>query len=93
MILMSEIQDNPFSAFINVIREDTFERAVAPWCFGIIRSLSPTTVEIGGQLVKSGVSINARLTEQPGIIGMGNKVVMLQSADGNEYVILCKVVG
>lgn len=122
---MSEVQDNPFSTMLNTFRADIEGHSVAPWCFGIVRSLSPLAVEIGGQTVSSGVSINALLlgrscsvslsglsgslsgspedmtvgsgtlsgfAQLGACVAPGDRVVLLQSGDGQEYVILCKVV-
>ncbi|HHY52079.1 MAG TPA: DUF2577 family protein [Clostridiales bacterium] len=118
---MIDSQDNPYSGMLNLIREDSGERYVAPWCFGIIRSLSPPAVEINGQVVSYGVFINSGLLPRTasfanllgnlegtpedmsilagsltgtlsGPVAIGDRVVLLQSQDGQEYVVLCKVV-
>jgi len=92
---VSELQDNPYSALLGTLRRDSADRSVAPWRFGILRSLSPPAVDIGGQTVTAGVSINPMLrgAADPGDRAVpGDRVVLLQSSDGQEYVILCKAV-
>lgn len=122
---MSDIQDNPYSSILGTIRGDTAGRCIPAWCFGILKSIYPLIVEIGGQSVSAGVHINYLLLGRNcsvsltglsgclqgspedmavdsgtlsgsaslgGIISPGDRVVLLQSGDGQEYVILCKVV-
>lgn len=85
------MQDNPYSSILNLFREDNDDRSVAAWRTGIIRGLSPLSVELSGNTL-SGSELQYNPQILNGELYAGDTVILLQSGDGQQYIILCKVV-
>ncbi len=49
--MSDHVQDNPYSAMLNVIRSDADERSSPAWCLGVVTSVAPLTVQTGGILL------------------------------------------
>lgn len=88
---MADMQDNPYSSILNLFRKDNAGRSVASWRTGVIRSLSPLSVELSGNTL-SGSELQYNPQILSGGLYVGDTVVLLQSGDGQQYIILCKVV-
>lgn len=90
------MQDNPYSAILNITRRDQRERAVAAWVLGRVISRSPAVVRLGeARLSGADLLVNPlllRSDRESELMEPGDQVVMLQSGDGQQYVVLCKVV-
>lgn len=90
------MQDNPYSSIINLWRKDGGERAVSPWRLGRVVSRSPVAVRIGKETLSGAeLLVNPRLLRserEDDLIYPNDRVVLLQSGDGQQFVVLCKVV-
>ncbi|WRS27211.1 DUF2577 family protein [Oscillospiraceae bacterium MB08-C2-2] len=118
---MYDIQDNPYSTLLGVIRTDSDERKTSSWRLGVIASISPLLVRLGGHLLSGadlrinpsllggsraisisnasstlgGESVSGELAgtaHWSGMLEPGDQVILLPSDDGQQFIILCKVV-
>lgn len=84
------MQDNPYSAMINMFRSDAQSRAPNIWYRGTVQSVSPLAVEVCGKPIdKSQLSINAQLIPA---LTVRDQVILLAEDEGQSFIILCKVV-
>lgn len=82
---MSEIQDNPYSAIINVFRGDTEQRQFNRWITATVTSVSPLKVSFFGQtLYGRDILVNSQLLA-------GAQKGTAQNADGSFEVTLDSV--
>lgn len=128
------MEDNPYSAFLGVIRKDSDDRSVPVWCLGVVVSTAPLAVRTGTlTLTGDALLVNYQLRENiekaalmnvsgevdasshceqggslskltvtggtlkaqavfGGVLAVGDQVAMLRSEDGQQYLVLCKVV-
>lgn len=86
--------ENPYKEILALIRRDSEQRTGSCWAKGIVRSVSPLTVEYAGYVLDRELLMDARLTEEIrlGRLTAGNEVAMLKDPDGGEFIVLCKVV-
>lgn len=130
---VAEIQENPYSALLKVLRDDADSRRIWPWRFGEVVSVEPLVIETGQNLLSGReLWVNYQLRENQeevtlsetqgslngsvdcevggigtmsvasglihaqgtfhGVLVPGDRVVLLQNEDAQEFVVLCKVV-
>ncbi len=91
------MDENPYWTILSSLRKEIAERNAPAWRMGIVKSTSPVSVECGGLLLSGKeLMLNPRLLprEKPDgtELKAGDRVAMLTSGDGSEFVIICKVV-
>ncbi len=84
------MEDNPYSFFINNIRQDMDNRLPAAFRLGSVSVTNPLQIEIAGTVQdKSALLKNSML----GSLYPGEQVLLLPIEDEQRYIIICKVVG
>ena len=91
------MDENPYWTILSSLRKEIAERNTPAWRMGLVKSTSPLSVECGGLLLSGKeLLLDPRLLpkEKPDgtELKTGERVAMLVSPDGSEFVIICKVV-
>ncbi len=86
---MSCNEDNPFYSLVEIMRRAKGQSA-SPFLIGKVTATAPLTVQAGGiPITRKNMKINSQVLNG---LERENEVVLLESADGQQYILLCKVV-
>ena len=86
---MSSKEDNPFYSMVEIMRRAKGQSA-SPFLIGEVTATAPLTVQVGDiPVTRKSMKINSQVLNG---LERGNEVVLLESADGQQYILLCKVV-
>lgn len=90
------MEDNPYSLFIDSIRQEVKEQMPTTFRNGVVTDLSPVKVTMGGiELAGAGLYINPMLTSkyinENDRIQKGDTVLLLESEDRQSHYIITKV--
>ena len=77
------MQDNPYSAMLNVIRSDADERSSPAWCLGVVTSVAPLTVQTGGILLSGNdLLVNYQLRANAEVVSFSGGTLTAQGLFG-----------
>lgn len=83
------MEDNPYSALINNIREDIKSRTPVSYRYGRVITSNPLTVEVAGTVQESSELLkNSLLTS----FTANDWLLLLPIENEQRYIIVCKVV-
>lgn len=87
------MQDNPFSKFIRIIREEGAKNNPIPYVRGIVIEPMPNLLikveEM--QIDKNDILINENLIAE-GYLSKGDRVLIIPTLDAQRFMIVCKLV-
>lgn len=87
---MISLEDNPYSAFLKMVREQAENQIPVLFRFGKVITVSPLKIDIS-ETVQDGN--NLLKNEAIGELHIGDSVLLV-SLDGDQtFIVLCKVVG
>ncbi len=82
--------DDPFNNLLEIMENAGEPNSGAPFFIGTVRTSNPLTVEIGDiAITRDNMRINQTLSSG---LRSGEEVALLASADGQQYILLCRVV-
>lgn len=93
------MEDNPYSALVKTIRDDSAENRPASYRLGTVVSASPFIIEVCGNelgagsfLINESLARHSETNDLENVLKAGDRVVMLAQEDSQLFIVLCKVV-
>jgi len=86
---MDELQNNPFTSLVNVIRDDNKRQIPAYYRLGTVLSVNPLIIDVAGNSQDKDELLKNELISN---LEVGDNVLLMPIEDEQKYIILCKVV-
>ena len=82
--------DNPFNNLLEIMQGEGEQSGGTPFFIGTVKATNPLTVEIGDiTITRENMKLNESLSNG---LRSGDEVALFGSADGQQYIMLCRVV-
>lgn len=83
------MEDNPFSALVNSIRDDNKKQSASYYRLGTVISVEPFMVDVAGTSQDEGAFLKNSMLN---FFEEGDRLLLMPIEDEQRYIIICKVV-